>query len=190
MKKNLWIACFLMAFISLYFVVDTMALLESSGEAIIEKSVGKWEITLNDLDITLNDTLTFDDFLYAENENVQEGYFAPGTEASYEIEVNPGNTDVSIRYDITVNFTNLENHPNIYASVKAGETELTGMNGTYSGVMSLSDIKNGKTLILDIILIWEDDENYNEADGVFGQEDASFTIPITMKFSQYLGENI
>ena len=188
MRKNIWAASFLIAVLSLYFLVDTFGLLESSGEATVEKSIGKWEITLNGLDITVNDTLTFDDFVYEENENVQPGYFAPGSKASYEIEVNPGDTDVSIRYDINVNFTNLENHPNIYASVKAGSTELTGMDGVYSGVLQLSDIKNGEKLTLDIIIIWEENEDYNEADNEFGEENSSFIIPITMKFSQYLGE--
>lgn len=190
MKNTILLVFFILLALTLFYFVDTYGLLESNGTANVEQTIGKWKITLNGVDITLNNTLTVEDLIYAENENVEPGYFAPGTEASYEIEVDPSNTDVSIRYDINMDLTELKDHPNIFFSVKTGEIEIADNNGTYTGVIPLSAIQSGEKLKISITLIWENNEDYNEFDNTLIGSGKFFTIPITIKFLQYLGEEI
>ena len=173
-----------------YAFANTYGLLESDATANVKPAIGKWNITLNEINITVEKSLTIDDFIYADNENVEEGYFAPGSEASYEIIIDPKDTDVSIRYDISMDLLDLTIHPNINFELYADNVKVDNIGGTYSGVILLEDIKNKETVTLTISLVWENDDDYNEFDSFLIGDDISFDIPITIKFSQYLGEDL
>ena len=188
MKKVLWILFFIMFIFSAYVLVDTFGLLESGANADVKPVIGKWNITLNEIDITVEKSITIDDFTYSDNENVEDGYFAPGREANYEIVIDPKDTDVSVRYDLTMDLLDLATHPNINFELYVDNVKVNNINGTYSGVIPLVDIKNKETVTLTISLEWEQDDDYNEFDSSLIGDDISFDIPITIKFTQYLGE--
>ena len=62
---------------------------------------------------------------------------------------------------------------------------------TYTGVIPLSDIKNGKTNKIKVKINWENDENNNKMDTTIGTlKSYTINIPINVTATQYLGEEI
>jgi len=188
MKKNLWIFFFFLVLVATYLIIDTYALLESNAGGTLEVPVGKWEITLNGIDILETKEISFSDLSYVENPYVEDGYFAPGVSATYEIVVDPHETDVAIRYDIAVDVSAVESHPNILF-VASSDTITPNEDGlSYSGIISLDDIKSGNLIKINIIFNWSNIESYNELDSTLMVDGAELSIPLTIKFSQYTGE--
>ena len=190
MNKWLWLLFGLVALFLVYQVVDTYGLLESDAAGRTELNIGRWEIAINNLDVSEVTTLSFTDLVYEANANVEDGYFAPGSKGSYEIVIDPKDTDVAIRYDISINLDVLEGHTNIKFEVTNSNLALVSSNDglTYSGVITLAEIQNGDKKNLTISLMWENDENYNEFDSELAKIDATLSFPLEIKFTQYNGE--
>lgn len=114
---------------------------------------------------------------------------------SFDIEINVQDTDVSVRYDVTLNQENLTNKNLSIKSVK--ETQVsntlyqTGEN-TYTAIIPLSEIQKGNTVNkITVEVEWKDDGTNDEQDTQIGSVyDAKLQIPITIHVSQYLGEQI
>jgi len=187
MKKKLWILFFCLLLFTVYQLVDIYALLESRGSATASPIIGKWEITVNGLDVALNKEITINDLIYKKNENVEPGYFAPGVEANYDIVINPNDTDVAIRYDITVDLGAIINHPNITFDMSV-DGILKKDEYTYSGIIPLSSINAGETTTIKTSLIWEHIEKYNNEDSSL--INGEIPIKLTIYFSQYTGEEL
>ena len=194
-KKFLIILTMLMFSFTMYKISQTCALLESATQSKVTKEIGKWNIKLNEEDITngLTQDIVINNFLMSENENVKDGKIAPGVSGSLELTLDPQDTEVSVRYDISLGDIDKE-------QIKLNSVELiegTGAlvktaEGTYSGIMNLSEITNktAKTTIK-LSVLWENDENNNVSDTVIGtQKGYNLEIPITINVSQYLGEKL
>ena len=189
MKKYLWLVGIVTVLLVASLLVESFALLESSGSGSSDFSVGRWEISLNNYDVTVVNELSLNDLVYESNPNIEGTYFAPGGKASYEIVIDPKETEVAIRYDISIDLSALEENPNITFEVTEVSSGTITNNGLiYSGIISLDDISEGDKLSLKMSIVWEDEEEYDEADTLLMQKLSTLKIPISIKFIQYAGE--
>ena len=183
MKKRLLLFVLLAFAITLSMIANTFALFETNGGADAEFEVGKWKIKINDSDVSLAQTITLNDFVYSETTHTDDGYFAPGRSASFDIVIDTSESDVSVTYNLDIDDSILEEHPNIAFSVLNINTNEELTTNNYSGVSYLSDTNRVVTLRLS--LNWTDDEDYDENDTALIGEELSFNI--TAHFEQYTG---
>lgn len=195
LKKFLIILTMLMFSFTIYKISRTYALLESNTQSKITKEIGKWNIKLNEEDITNGYTqdIIINNFLMSENANVKEGKLAPGVSGSLEIVLDPQDTEVSVRYDISLGDIGKEQIKLSSVELIEGAGELVKTaEETYSGIMNLSEITN-KTAkaTIKLTVLWENNEDNNEEDTAIGTKKRyNLEIPITINVSQYLGEKI
>ena len=114
---------------------------------------------------------------------------------SFDIEINVNDTDVSVRYDITLNKENLTNKNLKIKSVqetKGSNTLVQTGENTYTAVIPLTEIQKGNTTNrITIEVEWDDDGTNDEQDTQLGSiYNSKLEIPITIHVSQYLGEQI
>ena len=192
-KSRLWIL-FIIAFcLTAYIIIDTFALFESNLNETSNVPIGKWSIKLNNNDITNGTTVEFpiENFTANENNHTTSGFFGPGSSGYFDVILDPGDTDVAIRYDITLDIDeDLPGNINYYLSVDGNAMTRTG-EFTYSGVLDLDDIDNGVKPTLRINIVWNDIGSYNESDTNLGiVYNNNITIPVTVHVIQYLGVSI
>ena len=199
-NKNLQKVLFLLMMcifaLLIYKIIDIYAVFHSEVEANVKLENGVWNITVNGTQITTGVETEFvvNQISTTENEHVKPGTLAPGLSGTFEMAINPEDTNVSVRYDITLNEeefgdTNLQiksikEVENNYQLMKTGEN-------MYTGIMPLQDIQNGIIHKIQMEIEWIDDGLNNEADSELGKDGAQpLQIPITVHVIQYLGENI
>ena len=200
MNKNIRKILFLLmtsVFILLiYKIIDIYAVFHSEIESNVELENGKWNITINGSDITTGTVTEFviNQITTTENDHVKPGNLAPGLSGSFEIEINPEDTNVSVRYDITLNqqelgdsnlkIRSIEEIEQNYKLIKTDEN-------TYTGVILLEEINQGINHRIRMEVEWADEEISNEADTTLGTDVTNkLQIPITVHAIQYLGEEI
>lgn len=193
-KKILWVTAVFFAFIALILIInESYALLQTISSGNAEVKTGSWTIKLNEKNISngITETFTLNNIIYDEsNENIENGYIAPGKSGYFDIVLDPSGTDVAISYEINVRLDECAYPDNIKLSVENtstdGEVEVIG--NTFKGLISLNDIKNNKTITLKLTLIWENNEEFNESDTNLGTIEANkLKIPITITLNQYQG---
>ena len=195
MKKILYFCFITVAILSIIYLVNTYALLETNAQATVTEDVGKWQIKLNNTDIShgITNSFNINNLVYTDNANIDDNVIAPGRSGYFDIVIDPSGTDVSIRYDITLNINSDDYPENInfnVADISDNSTIKSDIN-TYSGTIDLNNIKLNKTLTLRITVNWQDNINYDTSDSNIGtKEDTYINIPATVKVSQYLGETI
>ena len=75
--------------------------------------------------------------------------------------------------------------------VKKDKLILKTEENTYTGIITLEEIKQGIQNAIEVAIEWKDDETNNEEDINMGiQAEYKLAIPITVHVSQYLGEEI
>lgn len=170
--------------LTMLFIVQTYALFETNASADSAIDVGKWIILLNGNNVTETKTLTLSDFTYVNGSHTEDGYFAPGSSAYFDLTIDATNSDVSVIYQLDVDDTQLANYPNIYFSVTdlATNEELT--TNSYSGIIMLNDTNRVKTLRIN--LVWDNQQEYDEVDTSLIGEELKFTI--NANFKQYIGD--
>ncbi len=193
-KKILWVTAVFFAFIALILIInESYALLQTISSGNAEVKTGSWTIKLNEKNISngITETFTLNNIIYDEsNENIENGYIAPGKSGYFDIVLDPSGTDVAISYEINVRLDECAYPDNIKLSVENtstdGEVEVIG--NTFKGLISLNDIKSNKTITLKLTLIWENNEEFNESDTNLGTiESNKLKIPITITLNQYQG---
>lgn len=182
MKKRLIIVSLIILLITSVVLMDTYALFETNANATKELTKGRWIIEINGEDITETETITLDDFVYDNSVHTQDGYFAPGSDVYFDIEIDATDTDVSVIYEIDIDDSALEDHPNITFSVENLDTNEEIDEFPMTDTILLSS--NDRTITLRVHLTWEDDEDYDEDDTLLIGEELEFTI--TANFQQYL----
>ena len=200
MNKNIRKILFLLmtsVFILLiYKIIDIYAVFHSEIESNVALENGKWNITINGSDITTGTVTEFviNQITTTGNDHVKPGNLAPGLSGSFEIEINPEDTNVSVRYDITLNqqelgdsnlkIRSIEEIEQNYKLIKTDEN-------TYTGVILLEEINQGINHRIRMEVEWADEEISNEADTTLGTDVTNkLQIPITVHAIQYLGEEI
>lgn len=196
MKKVCYISSALLIVFVIIKIVYSFSLLESNSNLVVKNSLGKWTILVNSTDITRS-TLGFniDSIYYDSDVNVKSGKLAPGLGGYFDISIDPDDTEVSVRYDITFNETNLDSSDTSLSisnvtELSSKEIVQTDQN-TYTGIISLSEINNDKIDTIRTYINWDNVEANNEKDYEVGkQSDKTIEIPVTVKVSQYTGEQI
>lgn len=195
-KKVFTILTIIMLCFTIYKIVSTYALLESKIQKNIKADIGKWSIKINSEDIATNATKEFvmDRFQISQSPYTKENKIAPGMNGVFEIEINPQDTQVSIRYDITIDESKLTNKAiklNEVIETNNNNTIVKTAENTYTGVILLKEIDSSYSDIVQISFDWENIEENSMNDIEIGSVyDNNIKIPITVQFSQYLGENI
>ena len=200
MNKNIRKILFLLmtsVFILLiYKIIDIYAVFHSEIESNVVLENGKWNITINGSDITTGTVTEFviNQITTTENDHVKPGNLAPGLSGSFEIEINPEDTNVSVRYDITLNQQELGDSNLKIRSIEEIEQNyklIQTDENTYTGVILLEEINQGINHRIRMEVEWADEEISNEADTTLGTDVTNkLQIPITVHAIQYLGEEI
>lgn len=180
----------------IYKIIDIYAVFHSKVEANVELKNGIWNIKVNGTQITTGVETQFvvDQISTTENSHVKPGTLAPGLSGSFVISISPEDTNVSVRYDITLNQEELGNSnlkiksiqeiENNYQLIKTGEN-------MYTGIMPLEEIQNGIIHKIQMEVEWLDDGLNNENDTELGKDNTKpLQIPIAVHVIQYLGEEI
>lgn len=191
-KKLLWITAVFFTFIALILIInESYALLQTISSGSAEVKTGSWTIKINEKNISngITETFTLNNVIYDEsNENIENGYIAPGKSGYFDIVLDPSGTDVAISYEINVKLDECTYPNNIKLSVENTSTDggVEVIGNTFKGLISLNDIKNNKTITLKLTLIWENNEEFNESDTNLGTIEANkLKIPITITLNQY-----
>ena len=177
----------------IHCISTTYAVFETNTNGTANLSVGSWVIKLNSVDISSGQTINFsvNNFNYSNNSHVANGVIAPGRTGYFDLLLDPDGTDVSIRYDITLDLEeDYGENVTYYVSTNIG-TAIQTDESTYSGVIDLSDIDNGDVARLRIVVEWVNNTTYNESDTNLGlTPNNNISIPAQIVVSQYLGETI
>lgn len=203
--RKIWIlSALIMLLITLYQINSAYAKYSTEAEGIVEETIGAWIVKVNDTNIATEadvQNFTIDALTYNSNDYVLEGKIAPGLLGYFDIIIDATEASVAVRYDVTIDFSKLNLSDSIkftkLVTVVDGVESEEGITqteeSTYTGVVTLDDISAGKTNTLRVYLSWEDDGTgvNDEADSVLGTtKDIQVSIPVQVKASQYLGEEI
>ena len=191
-NKIIYIVCAIMIFISIYEIKNTYGLFESKKEIDIDKSVAKWNIYINDNNLNTTETFTIDNFTFQETDTVAKDKIAPGILGWFDILIDARDTQVSIIYEITFNFTSLPSNITVekIEEINGREIIKTGPN-TYSNYITLDDINNNVKDTIRVHIKWNNDEENNENDTNIGIiKNNSIKIPVSITVSQYLNDTI
>ena len=176
-----------------YKIIDTYAVFQNEIQGNVKCTNGKWNISINGKDITngIDKDFVVNNINISQDNYVKPGKIAPGLNGNFGIEINPQNTDVSLRYDIKI--TNSGNNIKItdIKEVKEGNTLIKTAPDTYTGIIPLEKIKTGITNEIQISIGWTNDEANNIEDTKLGKNPThNYEIPISVHLEQYLGEEI
>ena len=195
-KKIIILVCMCSILILIYEIVHIYAIFYSEVTGNVEMKNGKWVIEINGTEISqgVQKDFVIDQINIDQSEHVKEGKLAPGLSGNFEIQINPKNTDVSVKYEISLNEENLKNSSLKIKSIS--ETEYNNElirteKNTYTAIIPLEKIKQGVTNSIKVEVEWENQEENNEQDTKDGSKYQSvLEIPISVRVSQYLGEEI
>ena len=196
LKKILIIVILFMILVVAYRLINTYALFYSEGQGVVKQDNATWLIYVNNNNITSENSnkFTIDTFEIEENSHVAPGKAAPGVSGSFYIIIDPKNTNVSIKYSVNLDKSYLiTDRINIVSveEIENNNTLIRTDENTYTGVIPLSDIKNGKTNKIKVKINWENDENNNKMDTTIGTlKSYTINIPINVTATQYLGDEI
>lgn len=191
-SKILYITCAIMIFVTIYEITNTYGLFESNINMDVDSKLATWNILINDTNIGKSETFTIDNFISEEDSTVASGKIAPGISGYFNINIDPSTTQVSIRYDLTFDFSKLDN---LFTITKVEEKNgynliKTGPN-TYSNVITLNEIKENKTNNIRVHIKWNNNEENNDKDTEIGlTENNTLNIPVSITVLQYSGEKI
>jgi len=180
----------------IYKIIDIYALFHSEMDGKVELKNGIWNITINGENITTGDNTEFviEQIDTTQNDYVKPGKLAPGLSGSFELVINPEDTNVSVRYDITLTQEELgASNLSIKSiqEVEKGYELIKTAENTYTGIIPLEDITNGVVHKIKMEVEWLDDSLNNESDTDLGKNPThQLQIPITVHAIQYLGEEI
>lgn len=189
-KKILYFICGLCLSMTIFMVIDSYGLFESKNVLNVDSNIAKWNVFINGTDIKKNETFVVDKINLINNDNVLEGKMAPGSKGYFDIVIDPTDTDTSIRYDISFDFSSLNDKIVVSGieEITSGNLVRTGKN-TYSKVITLNEIKNGITNTIRVYIKW--DNSNDESDSAIGSVINNFiNVPVTITAYQYLGEKI
>lgn len=192
-KIILYVVLFVAAMVLVYCITSTYAVYETVTNGTANLDIGSWVIKLNSVDISSGETISFsaNNFTYTDSSHIADGVIAPGRSGYFELIIDPDGTDVSVRYDITLDLEeDYGDNITYYVDTNNGTAIRTG-ESTYSGVLDLEDIEDGDVATLRIVVEWVNNIAYDEHDTELGLiPNNNITIPAEITVVQYLGETI
>lgn len=191
-KRILIILSIILVFITIYIIRDTYGLFESKNTMIMDSGVAKWNVLINGTDIKSGDNFIVDTVNIDSSDNVLGGKIAPGTKGYFDIVINPTDTETSILYSITFDFSQVVGSITIdkIEELTSGNLIRTGEN-TYSKIITLEEIENKVINTIRVYIKWNNIEENNEEDSKIGTIKNNFiSIPVSVSVIQYLGEPV
>ena len=191
----LWLVVIIFLILSAVIFKNTYALFETNASGVVNNTIGRWVIKLNDNLISsgLTEDLDINNFIYESSSTVESGYIAPGTSAYFDLVFDATDCDVAVKYDINFRMDEIDYADNVSFEIEelnGGQSIRTAVS-TYSGVITLSQIDNESLVTIRVSIVWDDDGDHDEEDTELGiVEDNAFTIPISVSAVQYLGETL
>ncbi len=192
MKRWLIILFVISVTITLYEIGSSFALFENAKEIVTNTDIGKWEILVNDDSINETTSFSVSNIHVSGDSNVRANYFAPGTSGYFDLVIDPDDTQVSIYYEIVCRTDRITNPQISLTRIEnVGKPDLIDLgNYTHAGVIPLTDIENGDITTIRFHVEWNNNDNNNEVDSLYGSSSATFDIPMEITFRQYTGETI
>lgn len=197
-KEILNILLIIMLIVTIVVISRTYALFESNREFSINMDVARWNIKVNDVKVKAETTESFiiKNLVLAANSKVVNGKVAPGSEGTFDIEIDFEDTDVSVQGEINIDADEMEEAGLTFNSMTVDDTTLTitQVSDTKSSfVVPLSKIRsagsnNSYKITIHVEFEWANDENRNKQDTLIGlsQERTKMAVPISIKFKQYI----
>lgn len=181
----------------IYEVMHIYAIFHSEIEGNVKLKNGIWNIYVNGTEISkgTETSFTIDNINLEGNENVKEGKLAPGLSGNFSISINPTETNVSVKYELSLDQKALEDTDffkikSVEEEQKGSELIRTGEN-TYTGIIPLEEIQAGVSHKIKIYIEWNDDGTHDAEDTEMGKNpNKKLQIPVVLRVSQYLGEDI
>ncbi len=195
-KKIFILLTIIMLCFTIYKMVSTYALFETQLQKNVKANVGKWNIKVNAEDVTNTTThsFTMNTYEISQSPYTKEDRIAPGMNGIFEIDIEPQDTQVSIRYDINIDSTELKSQSiklNSVTEKNNNNVIIRTAENTYTGIILLENINSDYIDTIEISFTWENiEENNNEDTDIGTVYGSKVTVPITVTFSQYLGETI
>ena len=193
-KRLLLLILVLVIALLIYKLIEIYAIFQSETNADLELKKAAWHIVINGTDIAngTNTEFVIDEVKTEETTHVRPGNFSPGLSGSFDIVISFEETDVSVKYDVTIddsfgndNFkiVSIEEIENQQSLTRTGEN-------TYTGLTTLEEIKNGTINHIQVKIEWIEDGLHDKEDTELGRTHETLGIPIIIHASQYLGEDI
>ncbi len=209
MKKLLTVLVLIMLIISLFQIANMYALYKDQLQGDYTNLLGVWAIKVNGVDISNGGenatfTMTEDNLTYIDSARVKSQKIAPGTQAYFDILIDPTNTDVSILYTLNLklddvktakmNLVKVEN----YFKKDGGTEQITNTEintvlaeHQHQAVIPISKINDKYLNYVRLYFEWTNVEENNATDSELGQtENSKISIPLEINFKQYTGERI
>lgn len=190
MKKLLPFLAFGSLLVTIGLVLDSYAIFETDVKVKTETPLADWQIKINGSNLNaVTNTFNINTVNWETSGYVLPGKASPGLSAFFEILIDPTGSQVSMQYEISLDFAALDNEMIQFVSIKDGSgTPLTESTpGVYSGVILLADVLLGNVETIRVDLNWINDEGNNAVDsGTVNQADVEINIPVSIKVSQYL----
>ena len=207
MKKLLTILLLIMIIISFFQIANMYALYKDQLQGDYRNLLGVWAIKVNGVDISsggknLTFTMTEDNLKYIDSATVKEHKMAPGTQACFEITIDPTDTDVSILYTLNIKLSEIAEAKMSLVKVenyfqKEDSTEQITNETVYTGeeshkaVIPIGKINEKYINHIKLYFEWTNVEANNETDSALGAtESAKISVPLEINLKQYTGETI
>lgn len=183
--------------ITLCVMSNTYSRYVASSSGDVSATLAKWQILLNNNDITNNSVNNIEITpTIVENNNVAAGTVAPSSTGYFDIAIDATNVDVAFTYNVSLDVLN-ENMPDLiiskYALLDAND-ENTQLDFINIDNNTISDtVFNNKTFTIRIYFEWfegQDESMSNEDDTLIGTDAAinntNLNINATIDFAQYI----
>ena len=142
----------LLSFLVLFIfgIASTFGLFHSNVDGDVNTDVAKWNILINDTNISdgVTDKFVINDLAYSDTTNKKPGTIAPGTSGTFSLTLDATDTQVSVIYTIEVDDSKFGNEMLKIAKVEkvAGSGDFQEVtDGVYQGIIPY----NAKSKFLD-----------------------------------------
>lgn len=214
MKKLLTILLLIMLIISFFQITSMYALYKEQLQGEYSTLLGVWSIKVNGSEVTSGGqtaTFTISDtqLKYVESDYVQAGNIAPGSQAYFDLVIDPSNTDVSIIYTIDIGEVAVGSNTTSNANIKlirdenwfnfdtGDDRDATITNtgyiegNSYTSVIPVDVITEGYRNKVRLYFEWVNVETNNTTDSALAEtEGATISLPVQINLKQYTGEGI
>lgn len=194
MKKVLMVITPLFFLMTIYLIADTYSLFESNHVTTSNVDIAKWQVKINDDAINgATSTFTVDVINWEGTEYVLDGKVAPGMNGYFDIVIDPNDSQVSIKYDVSFDFEVLSENQFVINDIEEinGRELIRTDENTYTGVILLDEILDGETSTVRVDLSWVNNDENNESDSLLGSSHGNvLNIPVIVTLWQYDNETI
>ena len=186
---------------TLSLMSNTYSRYVASSTGNVEVEFAKWQILVNETDISTNNTsnITFEPTI-EKNENVADNKMAPSSTGYFDIEIDPTNVDVSFKYSIDLDIDN-ENIPDLvitkYTIIPESQTDKDVVvynsleNNKLENILTYNNSPFEKFTIR-VYFQWYEGENElmsDEIDTQIANTDTTFKINASINFEQVINNN-